>query len=93
MSSCDSLHRPESGGKVIDRRSADYSREIRLYPQSRRRPSHAVALFPFICGRICVEERFLRETLQGYADYMNRVPYRLVPFVWQEYTNGALSFS
>ena len=41
-----------------------------------------LALFPFFFARIRVEERFLREALQGYADYMTRVPYRLVPFVW-----------
>jgi protein-S-isoprenylcysteine O-methyltransferase Ste14 len=41
-----------------------------------------LALFPFFVARIRVEERTLREKLQGYADYMNRVPYRLVPFVW-----------
>src|SRR5690242_959230 len=28
------------------------------------------------------EENKLARELPGYADYMNRVPYRLVPFVW-----------
>ncbi len=32
--------------------------------------------------RIKVEERFLQEKLPGYADYMNKVRYRLVPFIW-----------
>ena len=32
--------------------------------------------------RISVEEKTLRETLPGYADYMQRVRYRLVPGVW-----------
>ena len=41
-----------------------------------------LALFPFFFARIRVEERTLREKLQGYADYMNRFSYRLVPFVW-----------
>jgi protein-S-isoprenylcysteine O-methyltransferase Ste14 len=41
-------------------------------------------LLPFGClaARIRVEERTLNETLPGYADYMRRVRYRLVPFVW-----------
>lgn len=32
--------------------------------------------------RIVFEERFLRERLEGYRAYMERVRYRLVPFVW-----------
>ena len=36
----------------------------------------------FLIARITVEERTLRETLPGYADYRKRVRYRLVPFVW-----------
>ena len=32
--------------------------------------------------RIRVEERTLRDTLPGYAEYMGRVRYRLVPGVW-----------
>ena len=32
--------------------------------------------------RIHVEERHLRDTLPGYAEYMRRVRYRLVPGVW-----------
>ena len=38
--------------------------------------------FMFLIARIKVEERTLCGTLPGYADYMERVPYRLVPFVW-----------
>jgi protein-S-isoprenylcysteine O-methyltransferase Ste14 len=41
-----------------------------------------LVLLPSIFARIRVEERTLRETIEGYADYMTRVPYRLVPFVW-----------
>jgi protein-S-isoprenylcysteine O-methyltransferase Ste14 len=36
---------------------------------------------PFV-ARIFVEERTLRETLPGYTDYMRRVRFRLIPFVW-----------
>lgn len=32
--------------------------------------------------RIMVEERTLRTELEGYTEYMQRVPYRLVPFAW-----------
>jgi len=31
---------------------------------------------------ILVEEKTLREALPGYSEYMRRVRYRLVPFVW-----------
>ncbi|MFB6177852.1 MAG: isoprenylcysteine carboxylmethyltransferase family protein [Halobaculum sp.] len=32
--------------------------------------------------RVRVEERVLRRELDGYEEYTERVPYRLVPFVW-----------
>ena len=32
--------------------------------------------------RIGLEERFLRRELAGYADYSERVPYRLIPGLW-----------
>ncbi len=32
--------------------------------------------------RSIAEERKLARELPGYADYMQRVPYRLIPFVW-----------
>ena len=32
--------------------------------------------------RIQVEERFLKQNLPGYAAYMEKVRYRLMPFVW-----------
>ena len=35
-----------------------------------------------IVGRLVVEERMLRQTLPGYSEYVEKVPYRLVPFVW-----------
>lgn len=35
-----------------------------------------------LVARIFVEERSLRETLPGYAEYTGRVRYRLVPLVW-----------
>ena len=36
----------------------------------------------WIIGRIVVEERMLRHTLPGYSEYVEKVPYRLVLFVW-----------
>jgi protein-S-isoprenylcysteine O-methyltransferase Ste14 len=44
-----------------------------------------IALVPLIVVlilRIRVEERTLKETLPGYSDYMKKVKYRLLPFVW-----------
>ncbi len=32
--------------------------------------------------RIVIEERTLRTNLEGYTEYVERVPYRLIPFVW-----------
>lgn len=45
----------------------------------------AIATLAVLLGllvRMRIEERTLRETLQGYGDYMTRVRFRLVPFVW-----------
>lgn len=42
-----------------------------------------VALFaPILAWRILDEERVLAKDLPGYAEYRNKVKYRLVPFVW-----------
>jgi protein-S-isoprenylcysteine O-methyltransferase Ste14 len=47
--------------------------------------------FSFILGagfvlyfvwRTVVEDRFMQENLEGYADYVGRVPYRLIPGLW-----------
>jgi protein-S-isoprenylcysteine O-methyltransferase Ste14 len=35
-----------------------------------------------IVVRILIEERFLRRELKGYDAYMQRVRYRLIPFLW-----------
>ena len=37
---------------------------------------------PIIAVRIRFEERLLAAELAGYAEYMARVKYRLIPFVW-----------
>jgi len=31
--------------------------------------------------RCVLEEKFLRRNLSGYADYMRRVPYRMIPYL------------
>ncbi len=39
--------------------------------------------YPFIIvRRIKQEEALLKENLEGYADYMNQVRFRLLPFLW-----------
>ncbi len=39
-------------------------------------------LVGMIAGRAVLEERTLREELQGYDDYMAHVKYRLIPYIW-----------
>jgi len=41
-----------------------------------------VAVLASLVARILVEENHLTNTLPGYAGYMNRVKYRLIPGVW-----------
>jgi protein-S-isoprenylcysteine O-methyltransferase Ste14 len=41
-----------------------------------------VPFFPVLVWRILDEEIFLRENLPRYAEYMQRVRYRLVPRLW-----------
>ena len=39
--------------------------------------------YPFIIAkRILSEEKFLEKELDGYSDYMKKVRYRLIPFIW-----------
>ncbi len=39
-------------------------------------------VFVFLVARIFVEEKTLREILPGYIEYMAKVRYRLIPFIW-----------
>jgi protein-S-isoprenylcysteine O-methyltransferase Ste14 len=41
-----------------------------------------VPLILVVAVRAVLEERVLRDELPGYADYMKRVKYRLIPYVW-----------
>jgi len=42
----------------------------------------AVALAVLWAGKVLVEERLLRETYPGYGDYVRRVRWRIVPFLY-----------
>ena len=35
-----------------------------------------------VAVRLLEEERYLLSNLSGYKEYRERVPYRLIPFVW-----------
>jgi protein-S-isoprenylcysteine O-methyltransferase Ste14 len=39
-------------------------------------------LFAAIVWRLMEEEKFLSTNLRGYADYRQKVRYRLIPYVW-----------
>ena len=41
-----------------------------------------VLIMPVLIWRLLEEEKLLAKNLPGYADYMNKVKYRLVPFIW-----------
>jgi hypothetical protein len=50
-----------------------------------------LALSLLLCLRIVIEEKALRIGLDGYVDYARRVPYRLIPHVWQQEPPGCES--
>ena len=37
---------------------------------------------PIIAARLLHEEKFLEKELAGYKEYMQKVKYRLIPFIW-----------
>jgi protein-S-isoprenylcysteine O-methyltransferase Ste14 len=41
-----------------------------------------VPFFPVLLWRMIDEERILKKDLPGYTEYMQKVPYRLVPHIW-----------
>jgi len=55
---------------------------LALWLQSYAAVIGLVVVFASLVARILVEEQHLRDTLPGYADYMSRVRYRLLPRVW-----------
>ena len=41
-----------------------------------------LAYIPIIVKRIKNEEAVLEEDLKGYAEYKDKVKYRIIPFIW-----------
>jgi len=41
-----------------------------------------LVFLPALIWRLLDEEKFLRKNLRGYADYCQKVRYRLLPHVW-----------
>ena len=41
-----------------------------------------ILFMPALIWRIFDEEEFLATNLSGYSEYLNKVPYRLVPYLW-----------
>ena len=41
-----------------------------------------ILFIPALLWRILDEEKFLAKNLRGYSEYLNKVPYRLVPYLW-----------
>ena len=37
---------------------------------------------PLLISRILNEEIFLKDNLEGYEEYMGKVRYRLIPYIW-----------
>jgi protein-S-isoprenylcysteine O-methyltransferase Ste14 len=43
----------------------------------------SIVIIPFLfIIRIMNEEKVLQQDLIGYADYMKKVKYRIIPFIW-----------
>jgi hypothetical protein len=42
----------------------------------------AIPFMPALLWRIFDEEKFLAKNLPGYAAYLKKVKYRLVPYIW-----------
>lgn len=59
-----------------------YVAGISLWLQSYAGLIALIAPLALLIARALVEEKVLQETLPGYSDYMERVRYRLVPFIW-----------
>ena len=59
-----------------------YVAGISLWLQSYAGLIALIAPLAVLIARALVEEKSLQKTLPGYTDYMKRVRYRLVPFIW-----------
>jgi protein-S-isoprenylcysteine O-methyltransferase Ste14 len=42
----------------------------------------ALIITLMLAGRSIGEEKMLKEELEGYTDYVEKVRYRLIPFLW-----------
>ena len=86
--------RVEEGQKVVDRglygivRHPMYSATLILFLSMPLVLGSVYSLVIFltypilIAKRIVNEEKFLSKELDGYEDYMKKVKYRLIPFIW-----------
>jgi protein-S-isoprenylcysteine O-methyltransferase Ste14 len=59
-----------------------FSAGMALWLESYAGAVAAVVPTSVLALRIVFEERFLRKELHGYGSYVERVRYRLIPFVW-----------
>ncbi len=59
-----------------------YIAGISLWLQSYAGLIALIAPLALLIARALVEEKSLQKTLPGYTEYMKRVRYRLVPFIW-----------
>lgn len=55
---------------------------IALWLESYAAALAVIVVFAALVLRVNVEERSLRDTLPGYAAYTERVPHRIIPYVW-----------
>jgi protein-S-isoprenylcysteine O-methyltransferase Ste14 len=55
---------------------------VGLWLQSYASLIAVAAILAILIARIAVEEKTLRTTLPGYQEYMEKVRYRLIPFIW-----------
>jgi protein-S-isoprenylcysteine O-methyltransferase Ste14 len=55
---------------------------LALWLESSTAVLYALVPIALVIIRLQLEERFLRRELSGYAEYMMRVPHRLIPGVW-----------
>ena len=87
-------HQPERGQTVVDRGPYALVRHpmyaggalfilgTPLFLGSSAATALGIACVACLLARTMSEDRFLKRVLPGYAKYMRRVRYRLVPFVW-----------
>jgi protein-S-isoprenylcysteine O-methyltransferase Ste14 len=81
-------HRLVAGGPYRYVRHPGYAAFIALMATSGlglgsvRALAPLLAWIPILLRRTVIEDRLLQEQLEGYAEYADRVPHRLVPGLW-----------